>query len=337
MMRVDVFSAKGGVGKTTVAFRLAHTWAKKSDLPVLLVDADLSGTCLGDLLEPSAYPGWQEQRNLIHLVCGRPEALPEELAPARLPVYELRSNPDEYPQRVRADASGATLLFCPSNAETYLKVSTSIDSMVDLTVLQALLGHESAGGWVGHVIERVIAATRKFVSVGISAVIVDHGPGISALQWSQMSAIEDELSRACKAKSTPSRQALFVASRDMVDLAAARAIDDRIGPARSRHMGHIRSNALWVLNRLPADWKPSSNGGPHQWRTELEEMLSTTHLDSIQHDAWFINALPVFEDPALARAYANSGLPAYWHTNSDHDIADIYDRLTRSTAPKAAL
>ncbi len=77
--RLDVFSLKGGVGKTTVSVFLARTLAHAAAAPVLLVDLDLTGTCVGDLLENWAFPTWPVNPNLVDLVCGRPELLPEAL------------------------------------------------------------------------------------------------------------------------------------------------------------------------------------------------------------------------------------------------------------------
>lgn len=328
MMRVDVFSAKGGVGKTTIAFRLARMWAEKSGLPVLLVDADLSGTCLGDLLEPAA--NWQNAQNLIHLVCGLPERLPEQLALDRLPVYELRPTPEETPQRVRSTTSGPTILFCPSNGETYLTSPAGLDPVVEPAVLHALLGHESAGGWVGHVIERVIDATKNRVSTGLGAVIVDHGPGLGALQWSQMCAVDAELANARNESRSPTRQALFVTTRDLVDLAAVRAIDDRIAPHRLRNLRNLHASALWALNRLP------TSPIPNEWRTKIEETLKDVFGMLIADHKWFQRALPVFEDPQMADAYAESKLAAYLTSRTDADIAAIYDQLMTNSVPKAA-
>lgn len=326
MMRVDVFSAKGGVGKTTVAFRLARSWTKKSKLPVLLIDADLAGTCLGELLEPDA--AWKEEQNLIHLVCGIPEELPENLGLDRLPVYELRPTPAETPLRVCATTGGESILFCPSHAETDLPVA-------EPAVLHALLGHESAGGWVSHVIERVIGATKKRVP-SVVAAIVDHGPGIGALQWAQMCAIEKELANACGETRSSTRQALFVASRDLVDLAAVRAIDDRITPPNVRNLPHLRANALWVLNRLPQAWNLSGNVAREAWRTSLKDALKETSMSAIVTSSWFRRAFPVFEDPGLASAYAESKLVTYMSTGDEDDIAAILDELTRNIVPRAA-
>ncbi len=334
MKRIDVFSAKGGVGKTTVAFRLARKWAEESKRPVLLVDADLSGTCLGDLLEWEVDRGWHEHRNLIHLVCGLPEDLPEELGFDRIPVYELRLAPDgSPPQHVRPGAAGATVLFCPSHAETHFPVPGGMEP-VDLAVLQALLGHESAGGWVGHVIEQVIDATSKGIKGGLAGTVVDHGPGIGALQWSQMGKIEAELEKGRRASGPSQRQALFVASRDQVDLAAARAIDDRLGPGRPHPMGHLRTNGLWALNRLPAAW---ASGGKDEWRALLEGTLRHSPLSTMRTDVWFRNSLPLFEDPDVSNAYAGSGLAAYYDSHGDAAIDAIYQRTVGKTTVEAPL
>src|SRR4051812_44900250 len=88
--RVDVFSPSSGVGKTLLAVRLAHLQARKTRAPVLLVDADINGPCVGDLLESWVSPPWDSTNNLLHLICGRPEFLPEQLRPGELPVYRVR-------------------------------------------------------------------------------------------------------------------------------------------------------------------------------------------------------------------------------------------------------
>ena len=333
-MRVDVFSAKGGVGKTTVAYRLARTWAEESKRPVLLVDADLSGTCLGDLVECTASPGWHEQQNLIHLVCGRPEELPEQLDLTRLPVYELRAAPDETPLRVGASVSGPKVVFCPSHAETYFHTPGGVEP-VDLPVLQALLGHESAGGWVGHVIQNVISATDERVG-GLAGTVVDHGPGIGALQWSQMSAIDAELAKATRENRPSRRRALAVVTRDLVDLAAARAVDARIAPGRARPMKALRANMTWVVNRLPTAWSPSSSAAADEWRTALQTLLKNAGMGPGPRDGWFRGALPLFEEKLMADAYAISGLAAYYLAYPDSGITDIYKRVTDSAVPKAA-
>src|SRR5579871_3355334 len=204
-VRVDVFSAKGGVGKTTVAFRMAKAFASKR--PALMIDADLAGTCLGDLLEPDV--NWRKEGNLVQLVCGRPEDLPDE----KPYVYQLRPSPsNKIPRPVDKRVIGPKVLFCPSHAESQVRIGRK-KGPVDHAVLQAFVSHESAGGWVGHVIEEVIKKTQTTVNAagGLAAVVVDHGPGTGALQWAEMHAIEE----AAKKKAIQ-RRAVFITSRDLV-------------------------------------------------------------------------------------------------------------------------
>ncbi len=157
--RFDVFSTKGGVGKTVVSICLARELTRQSGKPVLIVDADLTGTCLGDVLESWANPSWDVRFNLAHLMTGQPELLPDWLGSSwsatvseHLPVYEWRQagtlttppkpvGPTIDPGAIGAPAVPAGILFCPSNP------SSSEPAVVDLAVLHALLGHESAAAW----------------------------------------------------------------------------------------------------------------------------------------------------------------------------------------------
>lgn len=334
-MRVDVFSSKGGVGKTTVAYRLARRWAEDKKGPVLLIDADLSGTCLGDLVEPAALPSWRYQKNLITLVCGCPEELPELLAPEARPVYKLRLAPHGAPQRVIANASGPQVLFCPSHAETFLPAS-GVQEPVDLAVLQALLGHESAGGWVGHVIESLISVVdnKNDKGVGVLAgTVVDHGPGIGALQWSQMSAINAERVEATKKGRASKRQALFVATRDLVDLAASQAVNERIVADSEHPWTALSDDATWVINRIPEKWGAASRAAPDAWKTDLKEVLTNSGMGPLPNEKWFLRAWPLFENSQMGDAYATSGLPAYIEKQGDDEIRAIYEDAMKTDFP----
>src|SRR5262245_37728350 len=141
--RVDVFSVSGGVGKTLLAIRLAQLQAKHKNAPVLLMDADVAGPCIGEILESWASPPWDSSDNLLHLISGRPEYLPERLRPAKLPVYRLR---DERPASAKEQAPllvtrpigrQPAIVFCPSHPH-------STSPRIEPAVVHALLGHESA-------------------------------------------------------------------------------------------------------------------------------------------------------------------------------------------------
>ncbi len=270
--RVDVFSLKGGVGKTTVSVLLARAQFRANKAPVLLVDADLTGTCLGDLLEPWAS-GWASTRNLAHLICGRPEALPEHLDPP--PVYVYRaSRPTRVPHDPHhldgpalPDGMDTGVRFCPSHAD-------SVDGrqLVSRAVLQALMGHESTGGWINHVIDALVVSTERRLGA-LGGVIVDHGPGMAAVQ---RAALERVATEEC-------RRALFVTSRDRVDIVATHAFEATLDRERSRCawlVNKVRNADGW-RDALSADWRPTA--------------------------AWFEQqALPLVASDALALAYADS-------------------------------
>ncbi len=332
MIRIDIFSAKGGVGKTTVAYRLARICARKSGNSVLLVDADLTGTCFGDLVEPWVTTLWRQQMNLIQLVYGCPEALPEHLAQDTLPVYELRVAPPVGDNIGSCRASNATkpgtVLFCPSHPDTSIQINGK-NHLVKLAVLQALLGHESAGGWVRYVIEQVVTATDTLVPQGLGFVIVDHGPGIGALQWAELIAIEEEYETAEEKGRPPTRRALFVASRDGVDLAAAKALNERI---THDEMTHLAAQATWVLNRLPSEWEAK---GESAWRSLLDSDLSHLPSGPTYTAGWYKSAIPLFENRATADAYAQSSLAQFLDNENDEQILRIHERLTFSARVKS--
>lgn len=286
MIRVDVMSLKGGAGKTTLAFRLAWAQARARSKPVLLVDADFAGTCLGDLLEPWVTAAWGTVPNLVDLVCDRPETLPERLSePARLPVYRLRpSKPASgpaAPAAVNGPVTGPAVLFCPSHVD-------SVAAHVEPPLLHALVAHESAGGWVQHVIEAVV--TRAGGVVGdLGGVVVDHSPGMSALPWATLRSIGDH-AREGRAD----WKALFVATPEMVDLNAW----SDIGARRSggEILDRLRACSVWAVNRV----RPTAKGRPDTLRGRLPEKAP--------EGQWLDGAAEVPHDEELARAYAEGGL-----------------------------
>lgn len=301
--RVEVFSASGGVGKTLLAIRLAELQAKRTDAPVLLVDADVSGPCLGDLLESWVSPPWDSTDTLIHLICGRPEYLPELLRPGKLPVYRLREScpaaiEARRPAAVTAAVRGGAVLFCPSHAR---------NPRVDKVVLNALLGHESAGGWIGYVIEQVIRATSRLMNGRLGGVVVDHSGTMGALQEAALLACAEPDGAA-----DGDRRALIVTTSGTSALAAARDLAGHLAVLspeirrRSRDAADLTERIVWVVNRL----KPSEA----DWKEDIKKRFP-------RNDAWLERALPVRSDDALAEAPKGANLNR--SAASDDDFEEV--------------
>lgn len=269
--RVDVFSAKGGVGKTTLSILLARARVAPGR-SVLLVDADLTGTCLGDVLAPGF--DWENAPTLTHLVAGAPEALPDMGPLDRLPVYRLPTPADRDVRDLRPSAGvpGGRLLFCPSVAE-----AMDDGRPLDPSLVHALLAHESAGGWVHHVIGQVIEETRRRVP-DLGAVVVDHGPGLGPFQWATLHRILREGAPAPGARRW--WWALLVTSRDKVDLVAAERVVNRL-PSMDAVVG--------VANLVPVGWGAN-------WQQTVRGHAPT--------DAWNLGLVPLWEDHQMAVAYA---------------------------------
>lgn len=252
--RVDVLSVKGGVGKTTIAYSLAHAQATYSKRPVLLIDADLTGTCVGDLLDPLV--SWHRQRNLAHLLCDPPDTLPEAVGPDHLPVYRVSDVTTSRDARRASGADGPGVVFCPSHAYS------SAPSTVDRAVLEALIGQETAGAWVRYVLDRLIEATAEALGP-LGGVVVDHGPGLATLQAAILGDV---------AKAPTGRTVALVTSCDRVDLAMCKSLS-------ASHFDELRS-ARWLVNRAPTDWDPSA------YETTDPALVATWHATAhrIPHD-----------------------------------------------------
>lgn len=260
--RVDVFSVKGGVGKTTASVLLARAQAERSKKPVLLIDADLTGTCLGDLLAPNISGDWNEVTNLAHLICGPPETLDEALVRAELPVYALAPDPHSPPADYhisRLAEFSNQVLYCPSHG------NSTRPRVVDLRVLQALAGHETAGGWVRLVIKEVIAATC-LVAGPLGGVIVDHSPGLAALQ----SAMLDDILAA-----PHSRRALFVTSCDRVDLKMTSALIEH-------RYGDLRACSTFLVNRAREQWREQEHVKEELSKLWLSTGIALSYCDTLR-------------------------------------------------------
>jgi hypothetical protein len=283
--RVDMFSVSGGVGKTPLAVRLARLQSMTQGKPVLLVDADVIGPCLGDMLESWASPRWRDTPNLLHLICGRPEYLLEHLRPESLPVYRMRDKQPadpkaQEPERVTAALRGKpAVLFCPhhlystrlgielaEDEELRPQMARGMKPLVEPMVVHALLAHESAGGWIGHVIDQVIRATDRLLGWSLGGVIVDHGPALGTLQSVTLRGLlsapaskpradagEREASSVC----VTTRRAVIVTTPKAADNASAR---DLAGWAASQKTDpSALERIVWVVNhatRAKPDWNP---------------------------------------------------------------------------------
>lgn len=269
--RVDVFSLKGGVGKTSISILLAQAQKDKKNQSVLVVDADLTGTCIGDLLEFWAAPGWSAQANLAHLICGAPETLDEQLR-KNLPVYVHRASPptneDRTPRRLVKSQKTAELLFCPSHAESTRGAKNALPE-VQRSVLQAITGHENAGGFIGFVIDTLIAEVHE--NHPLCGVVVDHGPGLAALQAATLA----------QQRGRADQRSLFVTTGDAVDLATIHEYSQTL------EFSELDATC-WLVNKL----------GP----TGKQEVGADFH----RNRQWFEAALELHKDEKLSQGYAKA-------------------------------
>lgn len=210
MQRIDIFSQKGGVGKTSIAILMAMHFYQNDGKSVLIVDADLTGSCIGDAIIPKPKTELDEWLGLSQLICGSPEKLNEAIA--QLPIYEFDPATKSYAPLAK-NPTKPLFTFCLSHLNA---VPPS-----DANVLRALAGHESSGDWVRFVIRQVINMAIEVLGKDL-VVIVDHSPGMSALQQAALNDIRDNVFNPKTAKSSASganeHVALIVTEGDRADI-----------------------------------------------------------------------------------------------------------------------
>jgi hypothetical protein len=144
-----------------------------------------------------------------------------------------------------------------------------------LAVLQALLTHETAGHWIEHVLDNLIQTTCKIVP-HLRSVIVDHGPGLAAVQRCALDAILEN-------KKPPNARGLIVTTPDYVDLKAVAqhfaSLAATAGPPPPLH---------WLINRVPASWTTPS---------------------FLASEVWFNTSIKMNDDPKIREGNQNSTLP----------------------------
>lgn len=123
---VSVHSVKGGVGKSSIAYLLARRYAERGD-QTLLVDMDLTGTSLADVLPlrapvgcdlnraPTAWRSVSESRRSVE----EERASQDGWGPAFVPFlndYLLATGQDVHPMAVVWESDVPGLLVAPSSA-----------------------------------------------------------------------------------------------------------------------------------------------------------------------------------------------------------------------------
>ncbi len=212
MQRIDIFSQKGGVGKTSLAILMAkHFVSKKRN--VLIVDADLTGSCIGDAIAPDLIDPWESIPGLTQLICGSPDLLLDNVANTPIYWFDPSWTDIDIDKMKIQPPTGFGICFCPSH------LYPDVGSFAK--ILRALAAHETSGNWVRHVIQMVINQTRQIVGDEI-VVIVDHSPGMAALQ---QAALEDIRANAIERKNSEelsklpnNHVALMITSADKADL-----------------------------------------------------------------------------------------------------------------------
>ena len=276
LRRVDVFTASGGFSRTTLAILLARLQSRHAaeqvsakHSAVLMIDADITGPCLGDRFLPEVE--WPEQDNLTHLICDRPELLPEHLTDEHLPIYHAQGE-DARPVRLAERYDNVSVLFCPSHARSLLpgfrRTVAQGRQVVNPVVLHALLGHESAGGWISEVIEQVIERTDQFLwrhGGSLAGVIVDHGATFGALPNATLTqSAHDE-----------GRRVLLVSKLTRSELLAARQVDEHINVlSRPDPRNHgegptpLYQRTVRALNKVPKVFMERD-----RWKEEVQRYL----------------------------------------------------------------
>lgn len=149
---VNVLSAKGGVGKSTIAMVLAHTLAGSRGRHAFLLDLDFSGT------------SW---------VKGLPGALQEDSGAPSLSMYLAQAWEGKTP-----DDRTVAGLFRPWRGVDRLRaVPNQVSADAD-NRMSHLLHDESRYGRVAEAIVHLVDVTARATPRGKAVFVLDHGPGM---------------------------------------------------------------------------------------------------------------------------------------------------------------
>lgn len=269
-------SVKGGVGKSTLSTFLAYGLARQSSAEVVLIDLDLTGTSLSDVLALEA-PRWD--RDVIDLrsrpdggFFDREETLKRigERAPARadgmrvpyLNDFLLWSDPDWSTDR---DVVPEALSWRIQGAPANLSVIPSSALPVDLERIIPVIFDEEHAAFLEARLEVLLDALVP--NNGERVVVIDTPPTIPGLSRSVISLglrlgrdskralAEDDYIPARLRASRVVWQVGVVLSRDRQDLRAAERWMALVDP-------NDQDQFRLILNRVPA-------GEPEQIRAQL--------------------------------------------------------------------
>jgi hypothetical protein len=319
-------SVKGGVGKSTLSVLTALGLAQRGDRPVTLVDMDLTGTSLADVL-PLEAPAWEGQEAAAPLELLKPPtsfhsyedtcALMEERD--ELARYVSERDPDSAEARAARGVSFLNdfLLFATPDwdeqrdlpiesvlwrmrdvPEQSLRIVPSSALPVDLERIIPVVFDENHSGFLENRLEYLLDALVP--EQGESVVVVDTPPTIPGLSRSVLS-LALRLSRAQKqplsvqggmpkrlAAATVRWTAFLVGTMDHQDI---RAANRWLSMVREEERPQVR----FLINRVPT-------GDANQVRGMLEDVLAE------EANRLLLEAVPVKEDSALQLFRSNKKL-----------------------------
>lgn len=301
---LSVHSVKGGVGKSTVATLAALSLARRSpSVPVFLIDMDLTGTSLADVL-PLEAPRWLDCD-----VMPDPTTVPTEfwdratsldlmekrdLSGARhvpfLNDFLLYATPDWYAE---ADMPVEAVAWRIADGPSNLKVVPSSALPTDLERTLAVIFDEQHSAYLEGRLERFLnglcQATQSEIEVvfdvpptipGLSRAVLSLGLRLGAAQKQPLA--RDDFIPAPLADREVSARALMLTTLDLQDLRAMHRWMSRVLEPEE---------ALFkvVINRVP------QGTDSLQLRTDIKDRLAMAGAVNRLLD----EAEPLVEDPML--------------------------------------
>lgn len=238
---IHVVSTGGGTGKTSLAISLAHFLALKRGGSSLVIDADFLGSGIGNRWKSWRNKSWTKRHpDLTSLLLCPGDEYSKKLD-KDLPVYCASDGLE--PVRLSTHSERSPVVFAPSclidaksaglGNKRYVK-----ELCRDIAQIHTLLAYDRTSGLIGHVFDGVAKRTSDILEArgsSLSAVVIDHAPGLGPLQWGAIESKAANVLVACNERSiigdnTLSRLLYTIGASETVTFVKDQEVADRMIP-----------------------------------------------------------------------------------------------------------